>query len=81
MLLEPWFYEHVNRYEPICANSYPCYIRWAMSSKYMQCKSFKAILDNLSYTEVIEEITPTKEEMTLLSPPKENGGTHAGYHW
>lgn len=70
MLLEPWFYEHMNRYEPIRINSYPRYIRWAKSSKYMQSKSFKAILDNLSYTEVIEEITPTQEEMTLLSPPK-----------
>ena len=52
LFLQPWFYEHVNRYEPIRANSYPRYMRWAMSSKYMQCKSFKAILDNLSYTEV-----------------------------
>ncbi|RWR98052.1 ubiquitin-like protein-specific protease ESD4 isoform X1 [Cinnamomum micranthum f. kanehirae] len=73
----PWFYEHVNRYEPIRTNSYPRYMRWAKSSKYMQSKSFKAILDNLSYTEVIEEITPTKEEMTLLSPPKVSQETTA----
>ncbi|RWR96276.1 putative LRR receptor-like serine/threonine-protein kinase isoform X1 [Cinnamomum micranthum f. kanehirae] len=70
MLLEPWFYEHVNRYAPIRINAYPRYMRWAKSSKYMQSKSIKAILDNLSYTEVIEEITPTQEEITLLSPPK-----------
>ncbi|RWR97838.1 serine/threonine-protein phosphatase 7 long form [Cinnamomum micranthum f. kanehirae] len=76
-LLEPWFYEHVNRYKPIRTNSYPRYMRWAKNSKYMQSKSFKAILDNLSYTEVIEEITPTKEEMTLLSPPKVSQETTA----
>ncbi|RWR92122.1 protein MAINTENANCE OF MERISTEMS-like protein [Cinnamomum micranthum f. kanehirae] len=77
MLLEPWFYEHVNRYKPIRTNSYPRYMRWAKSLKYMQSKSFKAILDNLSYTEVIEEITPTKEEMTLLSPQKVSQETTA----
>ncbi|RWR81942.1 protein MAINTENANCE OF MERISTEMS-like protein [Cinnamomum micranthum f. kanehirae] len=77
MLLEPWFYEHVNRYAPIRINAYPRYMRWAKSSKYMQSKSIKAILDNLSYTEVIEEITPTQEEITLLSPPKVSQETTA----
>ncbi|XP_058069772.1 uncharacterized protein LOC131218911 isoform X1 [Magnolia sinica] len=87
MILEPWLQEHII-YQLMLTTKmvYPRLLKWVEGS-YQHADTHKKYIDNLIYTQVIEEIKPTYEERNLLTPPviskytelmaiRENSGGH-----